>query len=66
MATDAGLLQMIKVTLGFFDKVDTEVGMGHNPTWLPLAHYMVMIVDGTHLLRRCYDDGSYRALSNYK
>lgn len=66
LMTDAGLPQMIKIALGFFEKVDSEISMGHDPTWLPLGHYIVMIVDGTHLLRRCYDDGSYRALSNYK
>ena len=60
------LPQILKYTLNFFDKIDTEVLKAMDQTWLPLGHYIVMIVDVTHLLKRCYEDQSYRAFSNYK
>ena len=58
--------QMLKNTLSFYDKIDGEISIGHSPGWLPLGHYMIMIVEGTHLLKRCFEERNYRNLSANK
>lgn len=52
---DMGLYQVLNSAIGFFDKADTEINISHSQPWLPLGHYIVMIVDGTYLLKRCYE-----------
>lgn len=63
---DVGLPQVLSSTLGFYEKTDTEISLAHDQSWLPLGHYLVMIVDGTYLLKRCLEERNYRALSSYK
>lgn len=37
----AALLSYVK---SFYEKADTEIAMAKDPSWLPLGHYIVMIV----------------------
>lgn len=40
--------------------------MSKDQTWLPLGHYIVMIVDCSHLLKKCFDERNYKPFSSYK
>lgn len=50
----------------FYDKVDVEVTVGKDDSWLALGHYIVMIVESTHLLKKCHDERNYRPFNSYK
>lgn len=63
---DLELGQILSYTMGYYGKIDAEVSLGHSSTWLALGHYIIMIVDGTHLLKRCYEDQNYKNLSSNK
>ena len=63
---DANLSQILNYSLGFYDRIDAEIAKGLSPVWLPLGHYIIMIVDGTHLVKRCFQERSYKNLSGNK
>lgn len=50
----------------FYAKVDSEISNGQDTSWIFLGHYIVMIVDCTNLLKKCYEERNYRVFSNFK
>lgn len=65
-SADMSLNLVLNYTKNFYEKVDAEITIGKDQTWLPLGHYIVMIVDCSHLLKKCFDERSYRPFSSYK
>jgi hypothetical protein len=48
-------------------KVDGEISAGsETSSWIFLGHYIVMILDCTNMLKKCYDERSYKIFSNFK
>lgn len=50
----------------YYMKIDGEVAMGHDSSWVFLGHYVIMILDCTNMLKKCGEDRSYKPFSNFK
>lgn len=50
----------------FYQKADNEVANNQDSSWVYLGHYIVMIVDTTNMLKKCYEEKSYRVFSHLK
>lgn len=40
--------------------------MNKDDSWLALGHYIVMIVESTSLLKKCFEEHNYSTFSSYK
>jgi hypothetical protein len=63
---DINLVTIINHVQKFYMKIDNEIAAGQDSSWLFLGHYIVMILDCTNMLKRCYDEKNYRSFSNFK
>ena len=43
-----------------------EIIVNKNESWLALGHYIILIVESTNLLKKCFDEHNYRPYSAYK
>lgn len=39
----------------FYTKIDNEINNGQDTSWIFLGHYIIMIMDCTSMLKKCYD-----------
>lgn len=46
--------------------MDQDIQTRNEEALAPLAHYLVMIVDETDLLRKCFNSENYKPLSAMK
>lgn len=47
--------------------MDNEINAGGDTSsWIFLGHYIIMILDCTDMLKKCYDQKNYKIFSNFK
>lgn len=63
---DINLNVFLNYVKNFYERVDSEITLGKNDFWLALGHYIVMIVECTNLMKKCYDEHNYKPFSTYK
>lgn len=47
-----------------YQKIDAEISSGADS--LLFGHYIVMILDCTNMLKKCYDERNYKIFSHFK
>lgn len=63
---DLNYSSILSYIQAFYTKIDNEINNGQDTSWIFLGHYIVMIVDCTNLLKKCYDERNYRVFSTFK
>lgn len=62
--SEVSLQYLLSFVQSSYQKIDAEISSGVDS--LLLGHYIVMILDCTGMLRRCYDERSYKPFSHFK
>ena len=63
---EMNLAMMKNYSYSVYDKLDMEISKEKSWNLVVLGHSLVMIYDCTHLLKKCFDDKSYKPFGGYK